>query len=130
MLTFTDLIKSGVGTSCYSTNVVGSDSGYAKQDRFIINYNNIWGVVTDTHMSKGEDSFYYITGSMIADERKAERLLYGLNVGNYYFSNSSLGNKCSNLFAYLRMNRMKAERTIVNGDFVLKIVPMSEEEVQ
>ena len=50
MLTFTDLIKQNIAPSPYKTNVIDDSS-----DRICINYNNIWGILTDTHMSKGED---------------------------------------------------------------------------
>ena len=49
MLTFSDLIKSGIAPAPYKTNIVTND--FESLDRFVINYNNIWGMISDTHMS-------------------------------------------------------------------------------
>lgn len=124
MITFTDLINKGVAPSPYQTNIVGGD--ITNYDPFVINYNNIWGVVTDTHMSKGDNNYYYISGSLISDYNKTRSLFYDTHVGNYYFNNSSLGT--STLYEFLRNFRKKAKRMVVNGDWVIVIEKMSEEQ--
>lgn len=121
MLTFTDLINSGVAPSPYKKNVIGPDT-----DRFMVNYNNIWGSVTDTHMSKGDDGKYYITGSLFRRKNKTEELIYGCWWGGYSFSNSSIGYKT--LYDYCIANHKVIQHTKVNNDDVLVVFDMSEDQ--
>ena len=79
MLTFSDLIKNNIAPSPYKTNVIGNE--LTENDRFVINYNNIWGVVTDTHMSKGDDGNYYITGQLFRSREKTEQFLHAWSWG-------------------------------------------------
>lgn len=122
MLTFSDLIKKGVAPSPYKTNVIGPENS----DRFIINYNNIWGIISDTHMSKGEDGNYYITGQLFRNKANTERFIYSSTWGGYCFKDSSL--KCACLFDYCRSNYKTIEHTIVNGDDVLVLKDFTEEQ--
>lgn len=122
MLTFNDLIKNNVAPSPYKVNVVDST------DRICINYNNIWGVLTDTHMSKGEDGKYYITGSILKDRRLAENLVMYCNWGNYYFRDSSVGAYC--LLDFAHKNHLVISHSIINGDDVLELKPMTDDEIK
>ena len=122
MLTFSDLIKSGIAPSPYKKSVV-DDSG---SDRFIINYNNIWGIISDTHMSKGEDGLYYITGQLFRDREKTQNFLYAWTWGGYAFKDSSM--KCQSLFDYCKKNYKTVAHEIVNGDDVLVLRDFTEEQ--
>lgn len=124
MLTFNDLIKSGVAPSPYKTNVLGN--GTDNLDRFIINYNNIWGIISDTHMSKGDDGNYYITGQLFRDRQKTCNFLYALAWGGYCFKDSSL--KCQSLYDYCRSNYKTVSHRIVNGDDVLVVKDFTDEQ--
>lgn len=124
MLTFSDLIKSGIAPSPYKTNIVGND--ISKLDRFVINYNNIWGMITDTHMSKGDDGNYYITGQIFKDKGKTNNLLYAWNWGNYQFKDSSIG--MISLSEYLKRNYKTVSHEVVNGDDVLVVRNFTEEQ--
>jgi hypothetical protein len=121
MITFSDLIKNNVAPSPYKFDVITSSS-----DRFLINYNNIWGIVTDTRMSIGEDGNYYITGSLIKNERKTNDLVYSWTWGDYNFNDSSLG--ISTLFEYCKRNHKTIHHEIVNGDDVLVVKNYTQEQ--
>lgn len=121
MKTFSDLIKSGVAPSPYKTNVISNET-----DRFIINYNNIWGVISDTHMSKGEDGNYYITGQLFRDRDKTNNFINAWTWGGYCFKDSSL--RCESLFNYCRRNYKTIAHEIVNGDDVLVLHEFTEEQ--
>lgn len=123
MITFTDLINSGIAPSPYEFDVVTTGS-----DRFVINYNNIWGVISDTHMGIGEDGNYYITGQLFRDARKTSTFVYAYSWGGYTFSNSSL--KIATLHEYCRLNHKALRHVKVNGDDVLKLVDVEDNESQ
>lgn len=124
MLTFSDLIKSGIAPSPYKTNIVTND--FESLDRFVMNYNNIWGMITDTHMSKGDDGNYYITGQIFKDKGKTNNLLYAWNWGNYQFKDSSIG--MISLSEYLKRNYKTVSHEVVNGDDVLVVRNFTEEQ--
>ena len=121
MLTFSDLIKSGIAPSPYKKDVITSET-----DRFIMNYNNIWGIISDTHMGKGSDGNYYITGQLFRDKDKTQQFLYAWQWGGYWFKYSSLKQRC--LFDYIKSNYKTVSHEIVNGDDVLVIKDFTEEQ--
>lgn len=121
MLTFSDLIEKGIAPSPYKTNVISD-----KSDRFVVNYNNIWGLISDTHMSIGEDGNYYITGQLFRDRRKTEEFVYAWTWGGYSFKDSSL--KCQSLRDYCMRNYKTISHEIVNGDDVLVVRNFTEEQ--
>lgn len=121
MLTLTDLIAQGVAEPIYKNNVVTTTGN----DRFIINYNNIWGMISDTHMSKGDDGNYYITGQLFRDEKLTNDFLLSAFWGGYCFKDSSLGVTC--LQHYLELNGYNPVRIVVNGDDVLGLIEITKE---
>ena len=121
MLKFSDLIKNGVAPSPYQRNVVGNQT-----DRFVINNNNIWGVISDTHMSKGDDGVYYITGQLFRDKDKTSSFIYAWTWGGYSFKDSSL--RCKSLYSYCQENYKTISHEIVNGDDVLAVRDFTEEQ--
>lgn len=124
MLTFSDLIKNNIAPSPYKTNVIGNE--LTENDRFVINYNNIWGVVTDTHMSKGDDGNYYITGQLFRSREKTEQFLHAWSWGGCSFKDSSM--RCQSLWDYIRNNYKTVQHEIVNGDDVLVLRDFTEEQ--
>jgi hypothetical protein len=123
MLTFTDLIQLGVASARY-TNVITNET--PEMDRIVINYNNIWGCITDTHMTK-KDDIYIITGSLLRDKKKTEHLMYSRYWGGYDFSQASVC--CNSLFEFVYKNGLCAQHDVINGDDVLiikKYIPESE----
>lgn len=120
MLTFSDLIANNVAPSPYRMNVV-TTTGF---DRLIINYNNIWGCISDTHMSKGDDGVYYITGQLLQDEMKFKDFLFSSYWGGYCFKDSSL--RVTTLHEYLKMFGYAAVRQTRNGDCVAVLKPIEE----
>lgn len=124
MVTFNDLINKKVAPANYKTNIIGPDIQCL--DRFVVNYNNIWGSISDTHISKGEDGNYYITGQLFRDKSKTTQFVYATNWGAYTFKDSSLG--VNNLYNYCINNRKTISHTKVNGDDVLVVKPFTKEE--
>lgn len=123
MLTFNDLISQNITPSPYKTNVIDDSS-----DRICINYNNIWGILTDTHMSRGEDGKYYITGSLLKNKRKATDLVLNFWWGGYSFSDSSVG--ANSLLDYAHKNHLLVAHEIVNGDDALVLTQMTDDEIE
>lgn len=129
MLTMKDLIDAKVAPANY-TDVYDQRN----DDRMSINYNNIWGVVTDTNMRRCNDECeysYIITGQLMRDEQKVRDLLFnprwGTRWGVYRFADSSIG--VDTLFNYITMNHFTAEHCKVNGDDVIVLKPMSDEQI-
>mgnify|MGYP006978482456 CR=1 FL=1 len=123
MLTFNELIKNNIAPSPYKTNVIDCSS-----DRICINYNNIWGILTDTHMSKGENGKYYITGSLLKDKNKTIDLVHSSFLGNCFFRDASVN--AYNLLDYVHKNHLLVAHSIVNGDDVLELTPMTDDEIK
>ena len=126
MLSFTDLIKKGVAPSPYKTDIIGNEM--PDLDRFIVNYNNIWGCISDTHMSKGDDGRYYITGQLFRNAKQTTQFVYAITWGNYQFCHSSVGANC--LAQYCENNGKYLTHEIVNGDNVLVVNSLSAEEIE
>lgn len=124
MLTFNDLVNKKIARTPYKTNIIGDDIQCL--DRFVVNYNNIWGCISDTHMSKGADGNYYISGQLFRDKEKTKQFVYAMNWGAYTFRDSSL--QCANLYNYCLMNHKTISHDIVNGDHTLVVKPFTQDE--
>ena len=122
MLTFSDLIKNNVAPTPYEMDVVTTTG----LDRLIINYNNIWGCISDTHMSKGEDGNYYITGQLFSDPVLTDEFIASRFWGDYCFKDSSVG--AATLEEYLAMFGYTAVRMKRNGDDVICLVQLEKKE--
>ena len=85
MKTFQDLIKNGVAPNRYDSVYIGS---IPDSDPFIRGYNNVWGVVSDTHMSHYGENQYIITGSLVSNTSKFSQFLYAYYWGGYSFNAS------------------------------------------
>lgn len=123
MLTFKDLIDNNVAPPNYH-----DDWSTYSCDRFIVNYNNIFGVVTDTNMHKDESGRYIITGSLFKSEDKTIEFVYAQEWAHCKFMDSSL--HVSSLWTYAVDNYMRLVHEKVNGDDVLVCIPMTDEERQ
>lgn len=108
---FSDLIKKGVA----SFNYTPISKDIPEQDPICRTYNNLFSMLSDTHMSCLDDGTRIITGHIIRSTRKWNTFcssLNNINIGEYW---------CLDDFLY----KLGLERNIgvVNGDIVAIITP-------
>lgn len=122
MRTFQDLLTNPVlnrKNTDVKVNTYGSDG-------LIRGYNNIWGIISDTHMSKLEDGRYIISGSMLRNRDRFNSFLYAWNWGGYTFNAASVG--CRSLACYLNKFGYTGNYGTVDGDIVYILTDLDTEE--
>lgn len=125
MKTFQDLIRQGIAPNRYDAKYIGSTPD---MDPFVRGYNNVWGIVSDTHMaSYGEDQ-YIITGHMVQDKTKFTEFLYAYCWGGYSFDSSLAARNTGvrSLSGYFTKNRVIGNFAKVNGDDAYIVSPIPE----
>jgi len=128
MRTFQDLINQGIAPSRYEQPIAKC---MPEDDPFVRAYNNVWGIVSDTHMNKIDDDNYFITGSMIRDQRKFSQFLFAEYWGGYKFANTAAAkvNDAWSLSGFLGQNRLVGSFGVINGDQVYLLTNYEGEEV-
>lgn len=122
---FSELVNLGVAPARYKEFIKEEPSSLASiDDNMMITYNNYWGVATDTHMSKRGDQIV-ITGSLLRSERKTNCLLDSCGWGDITFTR--ILPDVYNLRGFLAFYNYTWHRDILNGDWVLTIIPKEEE---
>lgn len=81
---FSELVKFGVASRHYD-DIAPDTAGSCNICRA---YNNLWGVLTDTHMSCFPDGRRIITGTLISNQEKWNNLLYYCTWGGVRFATS------------------------------------------
>lgn len=81
---FSELISSGIASRHYDA-IAPEQPGSCNISRA---YNNLWGVLTDTHMSCLPDGRRIITGTLFDNANKWDMLLYACTWGGVRFSTS------------------------------------------
>lgn len=87
---FSQLIAQGVANFEYKT-ITGSITPTYSQDlesRMIRDYNNLYSIATNTHMSKTADGKIIITGTLVGDKKYFDRFLYSTCYKNLMFNMS------------------------------------------
>lgn len=87
---FSQLIAQGVANFEYKT-ITGPITPTYSQDlesRMIRDYNNLYSIATNTHMSKTVDDKIIITGTLVSDKIYFDRFLYSTYYKNLTFSTS------------------------------------------
>ena len=79
-------------------------------------YNNIFSIATDTHMSIAEDGSRIITGSAVKKEDWESKYLYAPNVGGYVFPKNYW-----TISHFLSKYGLCGVKETFNGDVVYKI---------
>jgi hypothetical protein len=117
MLTFSDLIKNGVAPSRYEQPIAKETP---TGDPFVRAYNNVWGVVSDTHMNKIDDDDYFITGTLVVNQRRWMQFLNAEHWGAYSFLNTAAArvNNAKTLSDFLTANGLEGYFDTINGDQV------------
>lgn len=110
---FSELIAAGVAS--FQEKPIGTDIPCL--DPLVRMYNNVWGLLTDTHMSFADDS-YIITGTFI-DSPYWERFFYACNWGTTCFK---LGSGFYSLENMISNYGYRVEKDVYNGDHVLRLV--------
>ncbi len=114
---FSEMIAAGV--AAFQEKPVGTPTPCL--DPMVKAYNNLWGALTDTHMSKVEDG-YIITGTFVKS-----RYWEGFKYCSYYGStNIKLGSGYSSLENMVYTNGYTMTPETYNGDYVIKLVPRPE----
>ena len=114
---FSDLIKKGV--AAFQEKPVGSP--VPTLDPMVKAYNNLWGLLTDTHMSAVEDG-YIITGTFVKSQYW-ERFKYCSYWGT---TNIKLGSGFCSLENMVNANGYVMTPDIYNGDYVIKLTKRPE----
>ena len=114
---FSDLINKGV--AAFQERPVGSP--IPTLDPMVKAYNNLWGLLTDTHMSAVEDG-YIITGTFLKTQ-----YWEGFKYASYYGStNIRLGSGYYSLENMVYSNGYEMKPDIYNGDYVIRLTKRPE----
>ena len=116
---FSELIKAGVASFC--ERPVGSPA--PTLDPMVKAYNNLWGLLTDTHMSKLCDECYIITGTFVKSQYW-ERFKYCSYWGS---TNIRLGSGYNSLECMVYSNGYQMAPDTYNGDYVIKLTKRPED---
>lgn len=114
---FSDLINKGV--AAFQEKPVGSPTPTI--DPMVKAYNNLWGLLTDTHMSKLCDECYIITGTFVKSQYW-ERFKY---CGYWGSTNIRLGSGYDSLECMVYSNGYQMTPDTYNGDYVIKLTKRS-----
>lgn len=114
---FTDLIDAGVASFSYKgpeeyTNPL-ADSTYICRI-----FNRHWGLLTDSNL-RVIDGEYIVTGGAARREGEWDQLVYSRFWGGHDFASSGF---CT-LGEFLYRNGFESERTVLNGDHVIRLIP-------
>lgn len=120
---FSKLIAQGVANFEYKT-ITGSITPTYSQDlesRMIRDYNNLYSIATNTHMSKTVDDKIIITGTLVGDKKYFDRFLYSTYYKNLTFSTSA--------YSFIYNNGYIGHYDIYNNDdvYVLELLTMHPE---
>lgn len=111
---FSDLIAAGVAP--FRSEPIAPETPC--HDPICHTYNNLWGILTDTHMSCAEGR-YIITGTFVGDPKKWTSLMYASFWGGCRFIDSGY----YSLSEFLCMAGYDAVITTVNGQPAIELVP-------
>lgn len=85
-------------------------------------YNNVWGIITDTHMSCLPDGRRVITGTFVGDPKKWTQLQYAPFWGGVRFDTTGY----MSLSEFLYMNGLEGRAIALNGQTAIELVPCEE----
>lgn len=114
---FSEMIKAGVAS--FEEKPIGSFT--PTLDPMVKTYNNLWGLLTDTHMSAVDDG-YIITGTFVKSQYW-EGFKY---CGYYGNTNIKLGSGYCNLECMVWTNGYEMKPDLYNGDYVIKLTKRPE----
>lgn len=112
---FSEWIKQGIAPSPYKTDTFND----RPSDGLCRLYNNLWGALTDTHMTKHDNGHYVITGSMLRDQEKFNSFIDAPAWCSCNFKQASGVNTLGELFA---MHSLVGKHTIQNNDAVYELI--------
>lgn len=85
-------------------------------------YNNVWGVITDTHMSCLPDGRRVITGTFVSDCPKWTQLMYASFWGGVRFDTTGY----MSLSEFLYKSGLETRSIVLNGQNAIELVPCEE----
>lgn len=109
---FSELIAQGVANFEYKTIAGGITDTYSQdlESRMIRDYNNLYSIATNTHMSRTVDDKIIITGTLVADKNYFDRFLYSNYYKNLTFNTSA--------YSFIYNNGYIGHYDIYNNDVV------------
>lgn len=116
---FSDLIKKGVAN--FHHGPVGTP--VPSLDPVVKLYNNLWGALTDTHMSKVDQDRYIITGTYVKTPQW-ENFKYAYMYGS---TNIRLGSGYDSLEGMINAYGFVMNPGVYNGDYVIMLTPRENE---
>lgn len=114
---FSEMIEKGIASREYKTFLPGTP----ENDPIVKTYNNCFGLFTDTHMAKLNESEYVITGSLCRTPDKFDSFLYSVNYG--LGTLFKVNGKITSLSGFLGSKGLRGQYECLNGDKVYHIVP-------
>lgn len=115
---FTDLVNAGVA-GFHNTPIAPETPQYCPVCH---TYNNVWGVITDTHMSCLPDGRRVITGTFVSDPKKWTQLMYASFWGGVRFDTTGY----MSLSEFLYRNGLDTFITNINGQPAMELIPCEE----
>lgn len=115
---FTDLVDAGVA-SFHSDPIAGDRPQHCPVCH---TYNNVWGVITDTHMSCLPDGRRVITGTLVSNTPKWNLLMYSSFWGGVRFDTTGY----MSLSEFLYKSGLETRAIILNGQPAIELVPCEE----
>jgi hypothetical protein len=114
---FSEMIEKGIASREYKTFLPGTP----ENDPIVKTYNNCFGLFTDTHMAKLNESEYVITGSLCRTPEKFDSFLYSVNYG--LGTMFKVNGRVTSLAGFLQSNGLRGQYECLNGDSVYRIGP-------
>lgn len=111
---FSELVAAGVAEFKYKPTTPGTPDTCP----ICRMYNNIWGIITDTHASI-VDGRPVITGTLVGDPKKWSQLQWASNWGGVTFEGSGW---CS-LSEFFRANMVQPNGIHINGQVAIELIP-------
>lgn len=112
---FTDLVDAGVA-GFQSTPIAPEVPHYCP---ICHTYNNVWGIITDTHMSCLPDGRRVITGTFVGDPKKWSLLMYSPYWGGVRFDTTGY----MSLSEFLYKSGLETRSIFLNGQNAIELVP-------
>ncbi|MDE7348003.1 MAG: hypothetical protein K2N48_14830, partial [Muribaculaceae bacterium] len=115
---FTELVNAGVAS--FNPEPIAPDVPHYCP--ICHTYNNVWGVITDTHMSCLPDGRRVITGTFVSDPKKWTNLMYSSFWGGVRFDTTGY----MSLSEFLYKSGLETRSIFLNGQNAIELVPCEE----
>lgn len=115
---FTELVNAGVAS--FKSDPIAADR--PQYCPVCHTYNNVWGVITDTHMSNLPDGRRVITGTFVSNTPKWTQLMFSSYWGGVRFDTTGY----MSLSEFLYKSGLETRSITLNGQPAIELVPCEE----